>query len=359
MNFNRIGKLHTLMQLSALINTSLDPAEIRTRAIEAGITLMDAETGSMLLVDRETNELYFEVALGAKGELLKEVRMTLDEGFAGWVASTGEPLIVEDVQNDPRFFRKADLMSQYVTRNLIAAPLRVKGKTLGVLEVMNKHHGSFTAEDLELFVSLANQVAPAIENAYLYEDLRETFLGTALALTEALEKRDSYTGGHTRRVRDYSMAIGAGMGLDREEMDSLHLSAILHDIGKIGVRDNILGKESPLSLEEAAVMGGHARIGADILRHVRSLKDVAPAVLSHHEKFDGSGYPDRLKGAEIPLNARIISVADTFDAMTTDRPYRKALSKETALSELRCCSGSQFDPVVVEAFVAALEGGEG
>ncbi|ABQ26131.1 metal dependent phosphohydrolase [Geotalea uraniireducens Rf4] len=353
MSFERIGKMNTLMELATLINTSLDPKEIRTRAIEAGITLMDAEAGSLLLIDRVTNELYFEVALGEKGELLKEVRMTLGEGFAGWVARTGEPLIVDDVQNDPRFYRKADEKSRFVTRNLIAAPLRVKGKTLGVLEVMNKHNGAFTAEDMELFVSLANQVAPAVENAYLYEDLRETFFGTALALTEALEKRDSYTGGHTRRVRDYCMTIGVGMGLTKDEMDNLLLSAILHDIGKIGVRDSILGKEAPLSRDEAAVMGSHARIGADILRHVRTLKNVVPAVLSHHEKFDGSGYPARLRGDDIPLNARIISVADTFDAMTTDRPYRKALSKESAMAELRRCSGTQFDPTVVEAFVAA------
>lgn len=350
----RNDSLAALMELAALINSTLDTAEIRERAIRAATTLMDAEAGSLLLLDQESNELFFEVATGKKGERLKEVTMTLDEGIAGWVARTGEATIVPDVQQDEHFYRRADEKSRFVTRNLIAAPLKVKGKVLGVLEAINKKSGQFTGDDLELFVSLANLVASAVDNANLYQELKDTFHGTALALAEALEKRDSYTGGHTRRVRDYSLAIGSRLNLGKEEMDALMLSAILHDIGKIGVQDDILRKEAPLSRDESAVMGEHARIGADILGYVRSLQGVVPGVLSHHEKYDGSGYPDRLQGEQIPIAARIIAVADTFDAMTTDRPYRKALSDGEALNELQRCSGSQFDPAVVSAFVAGM-----
>ena len=353
MKFRSNDKLKTLMELAALINSSLDPREIRERAIQAATTLMDAETGSLLLIDQETGELFFEVALGEKGTLIKEIRLRQGEGIAGWVAEKGEGVIVPDVQNDSRFYSNADKKSSFVTRSMIAAPLQVKGKTLGVLEAMNKRHGAFEEEDLELFLSLANLVAPAIENAYLYQELKQTFHGTALALAEALEKRDNYTGGHTRRVRDYSMSIGESLGLERDQMDQLLLSAILHDIGKIGVQDDILRKEGPLTREEANVMGQHTRIGADILAYVRALSGIVPGVLSHHEKYDGSGYPEGIGGESIHLNARIIAVADTFDAMTTDRPYRKALSPETAMSELKKCSGTQFDPVIVAAFIAA------
>jgi HD-GYP domain-containing protein (c-di-GMP phosphodiesterase class II) len=355
----RNDSLTTLMGLAALINSSLDSAEIRKRAIEAATTLMDAEAGSLLLVDGERNELFFEVAVGDKGERLKEIRIRLDEGIAGWVARTGEATIVPDVRQDPRFFGGVDAQSRFVTTNLIAAPLKVKGRVLGVLEAMNKRSGQFSRDDLTLLVSLANLVASAVDNASLYQELKDTFHGTALALAEALEKRDAYTGGHTRRVRDYCLTIGNQLNLAREETDALLLSAILHDIGKIGVRDDILHKDAPLSRDETAVMGEHARIGADILRHVRSLRGVVPGVLSHHEKYDGSGYPDRLEREQIPIIARIIAVADTFDAMTTDRPYRKALSQEVALNELRRCSASQFDPTVVEAFVAGMTAARG
>ena len=351
MKTRNIDKLKSLMELAALINSSLDPMEIRTRAIQAATTLMDAEAGSLILVDRERGDLFFEVAIGEKGEMLKEIRMKMGEGIAGWVAQTGESLIISDVQNDPRFFRKADEKSSFSTKDMVAAPLVVKGKILGVLEAMNKLHGTFTDEDRELFVSLANLVAPAIENANLYTELKETFHGTAIALAEALEQRDPYTGGHTRRVRAYSHAIGIRLGLDKEQMDKLQLAAILHDIGKIGVQDIILRKEAPLTRDEVDVMNQHTRIGGEILRHVRSLGEVVPGVVYHHEKFDGTGYPEKLQGEEIPLNARIIAVVDTFDAMTTDRPYRKALSFDTAFSELERCKGTQFDPQVVDAFI--------
>lgn len=351
----RTDTLATLMELAALINSTLDTSEIRKRSIEAATTLMDAETGSLLLIDPERNELFFEVALGEKGKRLKEIRMSLDEGIAGWVARTGEAVIVPDVRSDERFYRKADEKSLFVTKNIIAAPLKVKGKTLGVLEAMNKRHGQFTDGDLALFVSLANLVASAVDNANLYQELKTTFFGTALALADALEKRDPYTGGHTKRVQDYSMAIGRTLNLPKEEMDLLLLSAILHDIGKIGVQDDILRKQAPLNREEFLLMEEHTNNGAAILRHVRSLERIIPGVLNHHEKYDGSGYPQHLLGEQIPFTARIIAVADTYDAMTTDRPYRKALSEETALNELRRCRGTQFDPVVVDAFIATME----
>ncbi|GAB4304541.1 MAG: HD domain-containing protein [Desulfuromonadia bacterium] len=347
-------QLKTLMELAATINSTLDGREVRTRAIEAATRLVGAETGSLLLHDPATNELYFEVALGEKGERLKEIRIPADQGFAGWSFTHSEGLIITDPDNDPRFFRGADQKSSFRTRSLLVAPLRIKGRTIGVLEAINKIEGDFDGRDLDILTCLANQVAPAIENAALYAELRELFLETALTLSEALECRDTYTGGHTRRVRDYSVAIGKRLGLSLQELEHLNLAAILHDIGKIGVDDAILRKQGPLDRDEFIKMMEHAQIGADILQYVRSMVPVVPGVRYHHEKYDGTGYPERLRGEDIPFLARIIAVADTFDAMTTDRPYRKGLTRETALAELEKCSGTQFDPEIARVFIDIL-----
>ncbi|MBI4690760.1 MAG: GAF domain-containing protein [Nitrospirae bacterium] len=344
--------------MTALINSTLDAGEIRKRAIEAATKLADAETGSLLLIDNNTGELFFEVALGDKGEELKEIRLKKGEGIAGWVAENGEPVIIQDVQSDTRFFKGADDRSKFLTRDMICVPVKTKDKVLGVLQAINKQSDRFDDEDMAILSALANQVAVAIENANLYRELKDAFYGTAEALAETIEKRDPYTGGHTKRVMNYSLVIGRAMGLVRTELETLKLSAILHDIGKIGVRDNVLLKEGRLEPAELELMNMHPRYGSDILSHVKQLKDVIPGMRGHHEKYDGTGYPDGLKNNEIPLTARIIAVADTFDAMTTDRPYRKALNAEAAFDELRRYAGKQFDPMVVDAFFKAWKGRE-
>lgn len=351
----KLEQLNTLTELSSLINSTLDPKEIRERAIEAATRLMYAEAGSLLLVDQETGELFFEVALGEKGKKLKEIRLKRGEGIAGWVAENKEPLIIHDVQSDQRFFKSADEKTTFITKNMICVPVQTKEKVIGVLQAINKKKGSFDKEDLEIFGALANQVATAIENANLYEELKEAFYDTIMALVDTIEKRDPYTGGHTKRVMEYSIAIGKAMELSKKELENLRLAAILHDVGKIGVRDDVLLKEEKLNPHELEKMSRHTEYGVEILGYIRQLKDIIPGVRSHHERFDGKGYPDHLDGAEIPIIGRIIAVADTFDAMTTDRPYRKALSVETASEELRNNIGTQFDGEIVNAFLEALK----
>ncbi len=353
----RRAQLNTLMELSALINSSLDVAEIRKRTIGAAVRLVDAETGSLLFLDDETGDLYFDVALGEKGESIKTIRLKRGQGIAGWVAEHQEPVIINDVQNDPRFFKDADKKSEFETRAMVCLPVRLKDKLVGVLQAINKRHGQFEREDMELLTALSNQVAVAIENARLYDELKETFYATVHTLAETIEKRDPYTAGHTKRVMEYSLAIGEAIGLSQKDMMDLRLSAILHDIGKIGVRDNILLKDGRLTFDEYNAIMMHPFYGAEILTHISQLKDIVPGVRSHHEKFDGSGYPEGLKGDMIPLITRIIAVADTFDAMTTDRPYRKGLSVEAALEELKRYAGTQFDPDAVNAFIRSYDEG--
>ena len=357
----KVRQLSTLMELSTLLNSTLRKEDVRRLAIEAATRLMGAEVGSLLLVDEKTSELYFEVALGdeAKSRKIKEIRLKIGEGIAGWVAKEAKSVIINDVQNDPRFFKGADKKTKFVTKNMVCVPVMTKGKVIGVLQAINKRDdGKFTDSDRESFESLANQVAIAIENSRLYDQLRQTFLDTAKAMAEAIEKRDPYTGGHTKRVYKYSNIIGRYLGLSPAELEKLEIAAVLHDVGKIGVSDLILGKQGPLDNEEFAKMKMHAPFGADIVNHVPALADIVPGIESHHERIDGKGYPAGLSGEAVPRMASIIAVADSFDAMTTSRPYRAGLSLEYAVSELKRCTGTQFEQKAVEAFLEAIEAGD-
>ncbi|MBI5049235.1 MAG: GAF domain-containing protein [Deltaproteobacteria bacterium] len=353
-----VRQFATLADLGTLLNSTLDPAVIRRRAMESVTRLMNAEVGSLLLVDYEKKELYFEVALGEKGDKVKEIRLKMGEGIAGWVADHGEPLLIHDVKKDKRFYKSADTKTDFVTKNMLCVPVKVKEKIIGVLQAINKKEEVFTEDDMKLFQLFSDQVAIALDNARLYEEIRETFFATAEALAEAIEKRDPYTGGHTKRVVYYSLAAARYLNLSSKELEFLKLSAILHDIGKIGVEDRVLKKPGKLDGEEAELMKMHPLMGADIMRHIKQLKDLIPGMIHHHERPDGSGYPDGLKDRDIPMIARIISVADTYDAMTTDRPYRKGLSHQTAIDEIKKETGTQFDRDVALAFVKAFEAGE-
>lgn len=206
---------------------------------------------------------------------------------------------------------------------------------------------------MAVIVAFSHQVAISVENARLHEELKETFYDTIQAFAETIEMRDPYTGGHTKRVMEYSMAIGTRIGLPSGEREKLKLSAILHDIGKIGVTDKVLLKRGRLTPKEFDQMKRHTEIGPEVLSRIRKLKGIIPGIKHHHERYDGSGYPSGLRRNGIPLNARIIAVADAFDAMTSDRPYRKSLSPDIAIEELKKNSGTQFDPSAVKAFLAA------
>lgn len=350
--------LRQILDFSAIINSSLEIEEIRKRAIESSVKLLGCEAGSLLLYDENTQELYFDIAIGEKADKIKTIRLKLGEGIAGWVAQNKEALIINDVQKDPRFFKGADEKSGFVTKTMVCVPITIKEKLIGVLQAINKKNKLFDDYDVHLLKALGNQVAVAIENAKLYSELKETFYEIVFALADTIEKRDPYTGGHTKRVMNYSIAIAKEIGLDKNEIERLKLAAILHDIGKIGIRDSVLLKEDKLTEEEFTIIKNHTIYGAEILEHVKRLNIIMPGVKYHHEKFDGTGYPEKLKGESIPLIARIIAVADTFDAMTTDRPYRKGLSFDTAFSELKKKAGTQFDPKAVEAFIRAFEKGE-
>lgn len=353
----RCGKLEILTKLSNLLNSSHDFAYAKKRAITAVTELLDCETSSLLLKD-EKGKLFFEVALGDKGEIVKRFHLDMGEGIAGWVAMHGEPLIVLKAQEDPRFFREVDQATGFITHDVICVPLRIKEGIIGVIQGINKREGEFSRDDLELFLALADQIAIALDNARLYEELNVMTLRLVEGLSEAMEKRDSYSGGHPQRVMKICMAMSQYLPLSAEEKRQLTLAAVLHDIGKVGITDQILGKHGVLTVEEMEVIRGHPTAGAAIVGHIKQLQSIIPAIKYHHEHYDGSGYPEGLRGEEIPLVARIIAVADTYDAIIHERAYRGGMSKSKAVAEIAENAGTQFDPHMVEAFARALDHGD-
>jgi HD-GYP domain-containing protein (c-di-GMP phosphodiesterase class II) len=353
----RCGKLEILTKLSSLLNSSLDFAYVKKKAITAATELLDCEASSLLLKD-EKGKLFFEVALGEKGEIVKRFHLKMGQGISGWVAMHGEPLIVLKAQEDPRFFKEVDQATGFVTHNVICVPLRIKEGIIGVIQGINKRQGAFTKDDLELFSVLADQIAIALDNARLHEELNMMTLKLVEGLSEAIEKRDSYSGGHPQRVLKVCMAMSRYLPLSAEERKQLTLAAILHDIGKVGITDQILSKHGVLTVEEMEVIRGHPTAGAAIVGHIKQLQSIIPAIKYHHEHYDGSGYPEGLRGEEIPLVARIIAVADTYDAIIHERAYRGGMSKSKAVTEIAENAGTQFDPHMVEAFAQALDNGD-
>jgi HD-GYP domain-containing protein (c-di-GMP phosphodiesterase class II) len=355
---DEIRRLEALTSASTVVNSTLDLKQLLKLVMELAARTLRAEASSILLKDKATGDLLFDIATGEAADQVKTLRVPRGQGIAGAVAESGESLLVPDCSKDPRFFKAADEKTQFVTRSIIAVPLQARGETIGVVEVLNRlGEVPFSQADLRLLQALAHQSAVAIQNAQLFADLQESFLATVRALAQAVDAKDSYTAGHSSRVTLYSVIIGEELGLDGDQLRRLRLSGLLHDVGKIGIRDSVLGKPGQLTDEEFAVMKSHPTVGEHILSPVPQLAEVIPGVVSHHERFDGRGYPRGLKAEEIPLSGRIIGVADAFDAMTSDRVYRPRLSDEVALGELRKHSGTQFDSRVVTAFLAAYDKG--
>jgi len=342
----------TLLNIWEKLNSSLDLDFILTTAIEYLESVIDAERSSIWEFDEQSQELFFRVYRGKEKKLANEIRLKIGEGIVGHCAESGKTLIIEDVEKSELWSVKVDSKTSFKTKSIMSVPLFYREKVIGVIQLINKkNENSFTKKD-EYFVKLmAIPIATALVNAKLFKELEQTFIETSLALADAIEKRDKYTAGHTRRVTDYAMQIAEEINMPKEERKWLALSGILHDIGKIGIRDNILNKTSKLSKDEYLQMQKHTIFGAEIVEKIHSLKKVISGILYHHEKFDGTGYPFKMKKDEIPTFARIIAVADTFDAMTTNRPYRKGLSTETAFKELKLNVDTQFDPKIVQAFI--------
>jgi len=257
------------------------------------------------------------------------------------------PLVVDDISKD----KSLEWLAPHA-RQLLAVPLMREEKVLGCLFGLDKVDSEFDSSDAKLLHSIANESAIFIENAALFEDVHGLMMGLLHSLTSAVDAKDAYTCGHSERVAMLAKALAHQAGLTAAQVERIYMAGLLHDVGKIGVPESVLQKTGRLTVEEFEQMKKHPLIGARILQNVKQSEDVIPGVLHHHEKYDGSGYPHGLSGENIPLMGRIICLADSFDAMTSNRTYRNALPLEVALSEIRKCAGTHFDPKLAEAFVA-------
>lgn len=237
-------------------------------------------------------------------------------------------------------------------RNTLAMPLKTPDKLLGIIQVANKlNQGKYSSEDIDLLNILSSQLAFVIQNADLFSNLQKAYIDTLSALTGAIDAKDSYTRGHSERVTELSIKLAEECNVPSSEIENIKLGGLLHDIGKIGIPEAVLNKPGRLNDEEFNIIKSHPDLGLHILGKVEFLEHIVPIIRHHHERYDGKGYPGGLKGENIPLLARIVSVVDTFDAMTTNRPYRKALTIEESLVEIDRCSGSQFDPDIAAKFI--------
>ncbi len=242
-----------------------------------------------------------------------------------------------------------------VLRSFLGLPLRIGSRVMGYFELGSVEANAFCENDRRILEVLASQAAIAIENARLFEKTQETYYETIRSLAQALEARDAYTRGHSERVTRYSIAVAEKMSMTADCVKVIRYAGLLHDIGKIGISDSILHKRLALSEEEWGVIRSHPLFGDLILQPLKFLEEAQRIVLRHHERWDGSGYPGNMKGEEIPIEARIIAIADAYDAMTSNRPYRQALPHAEALGEIDKAAGRQFDPQVVEAFLSVID----
>ncbi len=356
-----VKRLTSVNEVSKAMHSILNIDELVSFFAQLVAVQLGARRVSIMLIDRQTGEMKIDASIGLDADLIHSVRVRVGEGIAGWVAEHGEAVLVNDIEQDDRFNKNND-RDDYETNSFISAPLvlsvpiKYQEQTLGVINVNNKiDNGLFTDDDLKFITTLSNQAAITIENIRIFDELKETHFDAISALAEALEAKDVTTGRHSSRLEKYAMLVGERLGLDEEQVRYLRYSAVLHDIGKIGVSENILQKPGKLTMEEYAEIKQHPVIGADIVKGIRFLNPVAPIISSHHEWYDGRGYPDRLSGESIPMESRILAVLDAYDAMTSDRQYRKALGREKAVSELNEFAGTQFDPRVVKEFLAVID----
>jgi diguanylate cyclase (GGDEF)-like protein len=353
----RLRRLATAGSLGTRLARLLDPHAIAETAI--------AELGAALgyercLLVRRHEDGSLEVVAAARAD---------DENGGEWAgAGNGRPearipaalersvaeqraVLIPDARNDPAYRGRAGGGAG----SELGVPVYAGWELWGALGLSSAQAAAFDTDDAQLVESVAEHVGAALRIAELYHNLEQTHLGTAAALATALEAKDSYTADHAHSIAEMAVAVGRALGLDEPALRDLRYAAIFHDIGKIAIPDAVLNKPEPLTPMEFDVVRRHPLVGEQILAPVPFLADVREMVRHDHERWDGGGYPDGLRGEEIPLGARIVLVVDAYHAMTSDRPYRRALGESEARRELSAGAGAQFDPRVVEALLTVLE----
>ncbi len=341
-----VERLKKINEIGRILSSIIEPNELMRIIIQTTADLLRAESVTLHLRNSHKPAITIQYKRGAALESVPDFSLEMNREFND-IFSHGKPVILSyQLDGDtgiPACGQK------------IGVPLRMKGQIIGAMMLENGNNcGSFTEDEIELLTTLSNQAMVAIENAWLYDSVKTNYFATIQSLVNALEASDRFTKGHSERVRMLSVELGKYIGLDFRELELLEHASILHDIGKIGIDNFILQKQGKLTSKEYSLIKTHPIIGDEILGPIETLETVRKTIIQHHERYDGNGYPYGLRGDEISLKSKILSVVDTFDAMMTDRPYRKALSLSSVKEELMTNAGTQFDPYVAEAFVDML-----
>lgn len=341
-----------LVEAARELSRMLDPSQVLETTLARAMSMTGAQTGSIMLIEPESGHLRIAVSKGLPAQVMNDTELSEGEGIAGWVLASGQPLLVEDLQS------KSPAARRHGVRSAVSVPLADDDGTLGVLNVGSRSFPArFTDSHMDTVALLAKQAATALRNARAVEESQAIHFDTLKALALALETKDPYSRGGTERVLQYAEALGTVFDLGKDEMSSLRIAALLHDIGMASVGDGVTHCDRPLTTIERALLKLHPQIAADILSEGPSLRGVVPIVYHHHEWFDGHGYGHGIAGESIPVGARILAVADAFVAMTSERPYRGAFTISEALDELEAKAGTQFDPSVVAALGDILREG--
>lgn len=331
-------ELSLLYSLGENLATSLEWEELIDKVLAHVTKIVTCHAASLMLVHADTRSLMAVAGLGREAQ--DKLQLKPGEGIAGSVFATGRAEVVNDASQDPRFVKGPGQVG-----HLICIPLRQAGTPMGVLNLSRMTGEPFTARDLKLASALGFQASLALANSKHYTDLRRNLTGTIDSLVEAIEKLDQNQEGHSKRVAAHALAVGKGMKLPGAVLVRLKLAAMLHDIGKIGLPDNLP------SHYQRTIIERHTRGGAEILKPIAHMKDILEGVMFHHENYDGTGLPFRLKGDKIPIMARVIAVADAYDRYTKGNQQGRRLRPVQALDRLKRDSGTRFDPHVVAVFL--------
>ena len=347
-------ELAFLFKLNENISLAMGKSAIAERLVEEVKLFMNTASCVLMLEDENTGHLRVEAASGAGVEVLKNFFLNKGEGITGKAIFEKHPFLVNDLLKNSYY----DSINRepYLGNSFIIAPLLIKGMAIGALNVTAKKTGTdFSDRDQEFLLNVARMAAIAFQNSRLHERIQADYLKTITALAVILDARDPYTKRHSENVTRYSVAIAQKIGFDFTGVETIRRAALLHDIGKIGIRDDILLKPGKLTDEEFEQIKTHPAKSQEIVGSLPFLEEVSLLVRYHHERYDGRGYPDGKSGEDIELGSRILAVSDSFDAMTTDRPYRRRLPLDQAKAELLRCKLTQFDPKIVDYFIAILE----
>lgn len=355
-----LNSLKALYEIGNAIHMQQDLGALFHAIMDQALSVVPADRAYLVMY--HPNDDTFETVVVRRTDTTRpDSTLNLSKTVLYETVKKGNAVLSSDLANDLRFKTGESIMLQDI-RSVVCVPVATPQQTLGAIYLDNlggagDNKRVFTEFELELVAAIGRQAGIAIHRAKLFEDIEELFYGTIRALVATIEAKDSYTHGHSERVTEFSMAIAEAMGLSPQELDTIRLAAILHDIGKIAIPERVLNKPSRLTEQEFLLIKNHPVYGAEILRHISNIEPVILGVLHHHEKWNGTGYPNGLAGEDIPLQARIIAVADAFDAMTSNRPYRSNFAIEQVIREFQRCSDDHFDGRVVAPFIKLLESG--